>query len=1172
MKKFFLLLALVLMAGVVHAQNINFGNRANLTRAKRANANVSHESFSWGHSGENNDFSHMIFNDVQGYNINAGESMATKFDNFVIRVSGLEEGASYAVEFLDGTYGNGNVLATMKFWKDDVHIAPLPALLSNTNDINNIKSVRLKSNSARGMLILEEAYFISAYRGLVDKKNDVNGNSVYAGYLDLDDFDIGNAYIDPSYLIRSNRLWVEIDETDRSFTMKLDPELCSERTYFYYDKTNNGKTERVPVYDAVYNGNGNVVTIVYDSNTDKPKYSDNHKPLILDNGVETEYDEVNTPLHDSDNHVVYPKYDAGDGKFSDAPTLSFSLPYVSGIDMSEVTFTALDFDRSANVLTRCIYENKRVDLFHDPATNAYKAKARAQLVRDLYNSRYNGPFYDQTIPEGGTRGAYSIDLYANDCDRNPEEKDDNIFDYNFPLTRTNDQAITHVNSIYWQSFENRFLSSVDYQSATTISTKCQDISLTKNVIKARTTRTQLVKSMYNEPDACAMIYNTEQTGSAQIFGDWDSSNNGHYADLSSYKKMKISGTPNVSITVRYRTIDNGTGWNEIYAKTDNQGEVNIDLIDLCNKDANATGFYLNDIYFSYGQTGPYKVNNIELFDGIGKEVLLVDSELNSDVGNIYHLWNNDNEYWWQYGTIVRWEDNEFNIDFTADEGDLIYGHNDPYVAQFENQELWVSYAYADLTGYKALRIYDKGSGDGYYGLYFNLNTIPGTNYYDWGVAYTAIRTNPEKGYAEFDLSNYNFFHLNGIYGLTNDGVHKITLIENEEVDYVLYGNGSCYEQKKAKKDNSVIDAVNDKTAKVIDARPRCNNMEEPFEGKKFGWVQQTQLPYTANPNVLYVQRNNQFESRDINDDGKTYEKVNFITPSNVQSVNEFTSNNIKLTDGYSFYAPKKIKADLATYTREFKSIPAAKGAVNSIILPFAVNADDYNVESNNKNYGFYETFGVKQSKTSGANMAGILDEQNVNEGDWMLQFKQKTGNTVANTPYLYAVKESNTEVFTGVAPEGSKVIISETPGVETTAKKNMTNYDEGVTFYNGKESFYLRGMYEPTYMDHILFYAADGTLYRTPYMTVTPFRTIIKSPIDVTNGTWETDQNSYFGVAGNVKIVLAFSGDDESLDINSLVADGLFAEDEPIYNVAGQRVNTFGKGVYIVGGKKILVK
>jgi len=422
------------------------------------------------------------------------------------------------------------------------------------------------------------------------------------------------------------------------------------------------------------------------------------------------------------------------------------------------------------------------------------------------------------------------------------------------------------------------------------------------------------------------------------------------------------------------------------------------------------------------------------------------------------------------------------------------------------------------------------------------------------------------------LSNYNFFHLNGIYGLTNDGVHKITLIENEEVDYVLYGNGSCYEQKKAKKDNSVIDAVNDKTAKVIDARPRCNNMEEPFEGKKFGWVQQTQLPYTANPNVLYVQRNNQFESRDINDDGKTYEKVNFITPSNVQSVNEFTSNNIKLTDGYSFYAPKKIKADLATYTREFKSIPAAKGAVNSIILPFAVNADDYNVESNNKNYGFYETFGVKQSKTSGANMAGILDEQNVNEGDWMLQFKQKTGNTVANTPYLYAVKESNTEVFTGVAPEGSKVIISETPGVETTAKKNMTNYDEGVTFYNGKESFYLRGMYEPTYMDHILFYAADGTLYRTPYMTVTPFRTIIKSPIDVTNGTWETDQNSYFGVAGNVKIVLAFSGDDESLDINSLVADGLFAEDEPIYNVAGQRVNTFGKGVYIVGGKKILVK
>jgi hypothetical protein len=50
MKKFFLLMALVLTAGVVHAQGNtpNFGSRANLKQAKRANSRVSGpREFSW---------------------------------------------------------------------------------------------------------------------------------------------------------------------------------------------------------------------------------------------------------------------------------------------------------------------------------------------------------------------------------------------------------------------------------------------------------------------------------------------------------------------------------------------------------------------------------------------------------------------------------------------------------------------------------------------------------------------------------------------------------------------------------------------------------------------------------------------------------------------------------------------------------------------------------------------------------------------------------------------------------------------------------------------------------------------------------------------------------------------------------------------------------------------
>ena len=110
-------------------------------------------------------------------------------------------------------------------------------------------------------------------------------------------------------------------------------------------------------------------------------------------------------------------------------------------------------------------------------------------------------------------------------------------------------------------------------------------------------------------------------------------------------------------------------------------------------------------------------------------------------------------------------------------------------------------------------------------------------------------------------------------------------------------------------------------------------------------------------------------------------------------------------------------------------------------------------------------------------------------------------------------------------------------------------------------------------MENILFFST-GQLYRTPCMTITPFRTIIHSPIPVTDDSWLADQNSYFGVApaGNVKIVLAYEGDDEALGIDNVADDGTFVEDAPIYNVAGQRVNSLNKGIYIVGGKKIMVK
>ena len=153
-------MALVLTAGVVHAQNTpNFGSRANLKQAKRANSRVSGpREFSW--SANNQYYSENgqvvnLFNDVQNsQNIEQGQTMASTYENFVIRVSGLTSDSPYSVEFYDVVNNNGNeteiLLKTFTYWKDDVHISPLRAVFTDENEINRIHRVKLKSSCNSG--------------------------------------------------------------------------------------------------------------------------------------------------------------------------------------------------------------------------------------------------------------------------------------------------------------------------------------------------------------------------------------------------------------------------------------------------------------------------------------------------------------------------------------------------------------------------------------------------------------------------------------------------------------------------------------------------------------------------------------------------------------------------------------------------------------------------------------------------------------------------------------------------------------------------------------------------------------------------------------------------------------------------------------------------------------
>ena len=314
-------MALVLTAGVVQAQGLNFGQRANLTQAVRLDADFPSNTILNGNgTGTVGDVSVTYFNgwdadekklfwsgNPEGSievtifshdyitNYLNGRSLLNVFENFVIRAKDTSEWKHYygqgplgevtynssdntAVTYAVCFYSGNTLLSTMMFWSGDVKIAPLRALCQSDkatelrdDEINSIDRVTIKSNSPNGQVYIEEAYFISALKEL--------------DYTDKNGIDIGNAYIDPSYLIRSNRLWVSINDgegdepNDRTFKMILAPEVANDSTYFYRtykDNSNNIVYTDDPVYTVYTDQSHQIVSSSYpsyDSNTGLPIYN-----------------------------------------------------------------------------------------------------------------------------------------------------------------------------------------------------------------------------------------------------------------------------------------------------------------------------------------------------------------------------------------------------------------------------------------------------------------------------------------------------------------------------------------------------------------------------------------------------------------------------------------------------------------------------------------------------------------------------------------------------------------------------------------------------------------------------------------------------------------------------------------------------------------------------------
>lgn len=160
----------------------------------------------------------------------------------------------------------------------------------------------------------------------------------------------------------------------------------------------------------------------------------------------------------------------------------------------------------------------------------------------------------------------------------------------------------------------------------------------------------------------------------------------------------------------------------------------------------------------------------------------------------------------------------------------------------------------------------------------------------------------------------------------------------------------------------------------------------------------------------------------------------------------------------------------------------------------------------------------------------------------LINFKRVEGNMQWNTPYLIYFNEE-------------KAFTSENPFIFA-GKVTNSNQSTGVTFSpitmrgNYKAKFSMKGNYGVVDQNGVQRIMSGGE-----EATLGPCR-------------------AYFEGNGNYLangMLISFDGQTTGITSAELNAEGA-AEDAPIYNLQGVRVNHLTKGVYIKGGKKIIVK
>lgn len=1063
------------------------------------------------------------------------------------------QSARYALQFCDQW---NNVIRQAIIYSNDVKVIPLHEFFSD-DQISNIESVWISTCGGDPFLDADveiaEAYFISAYNMNAD-------NDVY--FKDMDGNYIGNAYVHPSYFICSNN--VTLDENTGVITVgepgaqsyqsaNLDASMFNAANCDYFI----GESK-----NTVY-GNGNNfadqyadlsdydrLTVVAEEGTPRFFFSTNEvkygvSPLITKNGDNTYVVDLKAVKKAYDGSVqlnaikgnawdqnvtvssmIVEKLNALEGPAK----LQLSVPF-SGFDMRDITVVTFDNEEDGDVIYRNVYGHMdydmlgRVDKGGTTDIDLGNENINALDVRTLYNSRYNA---------------------------------------DFQVDQTNSSFANKINNIYW---ETNFSGTTNPIGTMTVN----DICFTKNHVVVRNggNHTLLSKALYHEYGADGNIVNekpifynedfveigtTASGDGAVLFGCGTHMFDANYADLSKYYKMQIKGTAGTELRI-IANLNNGAKLEKM-VRLDSKGLANLDIKEIVK----AEGFYhLNGIKLPWGSTGTAKLDYIKLYadeDGV--------VELNED---LFHTWNRAVN-----GTVTRLEAfggavhgnsnhhlvNKIGTEETLISGDVIFGND---ASKFYKED------YAELTGYKKIKV--TGTPGLSVRIVYNVSQNEiwenGVRTQDC-ILKDNFLTIGSGGTAEMDIRDYVYFHLNGIkVGWGSSGtVSKVELISDERVDYVLEGNGTLSttdDEAKAYADGgkngnigtNAMAALNDVGARVIDARPRVS-------------ISRTDLAYPANPNCLIIMRENLSKQQDHRKQFNTPSKDGY--PANMMTFDGLTRDDYKigetkvdflrLFDGYPFSAPRTFTAVGGAYLQR----KTTANVIGTLILPFDCNVNgDGKVGAYNTTTAEYAEFDTEKQ--------GILENVDINKGDHVLLFEKISGSAKAYHPYLYVANETNDN---SRFYSWGKTTITQTPecGSADAPAEYMTNEREAAE----EDRHYLRGFMESTHVENVYAYTANGTLIAATNATMNPFRVLIQAPKNI------SEDRAAQATSAPVKVVLASAFDDADVTAIESVETLDPERNVDVFSVNGALVKknvkaadalqSLPKGVYVVGGKKIV--